>query len=79
MIEISKKFNIQMICLSDLSQSSITDKFTLIYQLALRSSKYTSNSFLTIEEARSNSDVTMEASLEQVYLRSQTEQISLWN
>lgn len=79
MIEISKKFNIQMICLSDLSQSSITDKFTLIYQLALRSSKYTSNSFLAIEEARTNSDVTKESSLEQVYLRSQTEQISFWN
>ena len=79
MIEISKKFNIQMICLSDLSQSSITDKFSLIYQLALRSSKYTNNSFLMIEEARNNSEVTLDASLEQVYLRTQTEQVSFWN
>ena len=79
MIEISKKFNIQMICLSDLSQSSITDKFTLIYQLALRSSKYTNNSFLNVEDFRANADVTMNTSLEQVYLRNNVEQISIFN
>lgn len=79
MLEISKKFNIQMICLSDLSQSSITDKFTLIYQLALRSSKYTNNSFLNIEDFRVNGDAMMDTSLEQVYLRSNVEQISFLN
>lgn len=78
MIEISKRFNTQMICLSDLSQSSITDKFTLIYQLALRSSKYTSNSFLNIEDARINGDVALDTSLEQVYLRSNIEQLNLF-
>lgn len=79
MIDISKKFNIQMICLSDLSQSSITDKFTLIYQLSLRSSKYTNNSFLNIEDFRVNGDVSIDTSLEQVFLRSNLEQISLFN
>lgn len=79
MIEISKKFNIQMICLSDLSQSSITDKFTLIYQLALRSSKFTNNSFLTIEDSRVNGDVAVDTSLEQVYLRSNIEQMTFLN
>lgn len=76
MMEISKKFNIQMICLSDLSQSSITDKFTLIYQLALRGSKYTNKSFLNLEKTRINGEVNMDASLEQVYLRNYLEQIS---
>lgn len=79
MMEISKKFNIQMICLSDLSQSSITDKFTLIYQLALRSSKYTNNSFLGVEYLRVNGEPKTDASLEQVYVRSNIEQIKLWN
>ena len=65
-----------MICLSDLSQSSITDKFTLIYQLALRSSKYSTNSFLNVENVRANADVAMDTSLEQVYLRNSSEQIS---
>jgi len=78
MLEISKRFNTQMICLSDLSQSSITDKFTLIYQLALRSSKYTNNSFLNIEDARINGDVAVDTSLEQVYLRSNVEQLNLF-
>lgn len=78
MIEISKRFNTQMICLSDLSQSSITDKFTLIYQLALRSSKYTNNSFPNIEDARINGDVALDTSLEQVYLRSNIEQLNLF-
>ena len=76
MIEISKKFNIQMICLSDLSQSSITDKFTLIYQLALRSSKYTNKSFLMVEDSRINGEVYIDTSLEQVYLRNYVEQLS---
>lgn len=79
MIEISKKFNIQMICLSDLSQSSITDKFTLIYQLALRSSKYTNKSFLMIEDSRVNGEVYIDTSLEQVYLRNHVEQLSFLN
>ena len=79
MIEIAKKFNTQMICLSDLSQSSITDKFSLIYQLALRNSKYTSNSFLIIENVKNNSEATQDAYLEQVYLRHSIEQISFWN
>lgn len=76
MMEISKKFNIQMICLSDLSQSSITDKFTLIYQLALRSGKYTNKSFLMIEDKRVNGEINVDTSLEQVYLRKNIEQLS---
>lgn len=76
MMEISKKFNIQMLCLSDLSQSSITDKFTLIYQLALRSGKYTNKSFLMIEDKRVNGEINVDTSLEQVYLRRNIEQLS---
>lgn len=76
MMEISKKFNIQMLCLSDLSQSSITDKFTLIYQLALRSGKYTNKSFLMVEDKRVNGEINVDTSLEQVYLRRNIEQLS---
>lgn len=79
MMEISKKFNIQMFCLSDLSQSSITDKFTIIYQLALKNSKYTNNSFLMIEDSRVNEQVQVDTSLEEVLLRSNIEQTSLFN
>lgn len=65
-----------MLCLSDLSQSSITDKFTLIYQLALRSGKYTNKSFLMIEDKRVNGEINVDTSLEQVYLRRNIEQLS---
>ena len=34
-MDIAKTFSIQLICLSDLSQSSITNRFSLIYQLSI--------------------------------------------
>ena len=76
MVEIAKKFNTQMICLSDLSQSSITDKFSLIYQLALRNSKYTNQNFLIIENSKINGDIVVDTFLEQVFVRNQFEQMS---
>lgn len=39
-MDIAKTFKIQLICLSDLSQSSITNRFSLFYQLSIRKRMY---------------------------------------
>ena len=46
LIQAAGQFGMQMICLSDLSQSSITAKFSLIYQLALRPALYSNKQYL---------------------------------
>lgn len=68
LIEIIKKFNMQLICFSDLKQSSITNNFDLIYQLSMRKAIYSSKSHLHIDEIINHVDVSMEF----VSLRSQS-------
>lgn len=53
-IDIAKTFNIQLICLSDLSQSSITNRFNLIYTLSVRQRLYSDKEVLHIESVQKN-------------------------
>lgn len=53
-MDIARTFHIQLICLSDLSQSSITNRFSLIYQLSVRKRMYSDKEVLKSEPVRIN-------------------------
>lgn len=55
-IDIAKTFHVQLICFSDLSQSSITNRFALIYQLAVRKKMYSQKEVLKIGAVQMNKD-----------------------
>lgn len=76
MVSIANKFDTQMICLSDLSQSSITNKFALIYQLSLRLAMYSNKAFLKIDDIKIDSNIYKNERLEHACVRS--EQISFF-
>jgi DNA repair exonuclease SbcCD ATPase subunit len=59
-IDIAKTFHIQLICLSDLSQSSITNRFSLIYMLSVRRKMYSDSEQLKIENVQMNKDGLVE-------------------
>ena len=75
--DILAKFNVQAICLSDLSQSSITNQFNVIYQMSLKTGKYTDKFYLTTDDVRVNGDVSKNYLLEQVWVRRE-EQMSMF-
>lgn len=66
---LSEKFNIQLICLSDLHQSSITNKFNVFYQLVLRNSLYANRASLKISDVDVNGDIHKNIKLEHVVAR----------
>lgn len=66
---LSEKFNIQLICLSDLHQSSITNKFNVFYQLVLRNSLYANRASLKIADVNTNGDIHKNIKLEHVVAR----------
>lgn len=74
---ILEKFNVQAICLSDLSQSSITNQFNVIYQMSLKTGKYTDKSYLTTDNIRTNGEPTKNYLLEQAYVK-QEEQLRMF-
>ena len=76
LIKVAGQFNMQMICLSDLSQSSITSKFPLIYQLSLRPAVFGDKSYLKIDSVTKNAELYMDSRLEHVSLRQ--EQVSMF-
>ncbi len=47
---VTKKFDLQLICLSALNQESITKNFDLIYQLSMRRAVYSSKSLMMIDK-----------------------------
>ena len=69
LIQVAKQFNMQMICLSDLSQSSITAKFALIYQLSVRPAMYSGKSYLKTDHLTKNAELSKDSRLEHVSLR----------
>ena len=76
LIQVAKQFDMQMICLSDLSQSSITSMFPLIYQLSLRPAIYGGKSYLKTDSISRNVPLHTDHRLENIHLRN--EQISLF-
>lgn len=79
-IDIAKTFNIQLICLSDLSQSSITNRFSLIYQLSIRKRMYSDRELLKVGNVQINKGGLHENErLEHVGLFQKFQQGSLWD
>lgn len=66
MLEVARKFDTQLICLSDLSQSSIRAQFDLIYQLSLRKAAYSNRAYLKTDEMRNNAALRIDGKLEHV-------------
>ena len=71
------RFNVQAICLSDISQSSITNQFKVIYQLSLKSGKYTDKIYLTTDNVIKSPELVENYLLEQAYVKVDS-QIKLW-
>jgi hypothetical protein len=78
MIQVAKKFHTQLICLSDLSQSSITNRFALIYQLSVRQAVYSRSSYLKTENIVINGSVRRNELLEHSVLHTQPVQMSFF-
>jgi hypothetical protein len=76
LIQVAGQFKMQMICLSDLSQSSITAKFALIYQLSLRPSMHSGKAYLSVDSLANNAPLTKDNRLDHVSLKH--EQISIF-
>lgn len=74
---ILKNFNVQAICLSDISQSSITNQFSIVYQLSLKNAKYSDKIYLSQDNIIKNTDVMPNQLLEQAFVRTK-EQLKLW-
>jgi len=71
------RFNVQAICLSDISKSSITNQFKVIYQLSLKSGKYTDKIYLTADNVIKSPELAENYLLEQAYIRSEAQQ-KMW-
>jgi|GEM_PF-6159482 len=69
LVTAAKRFGLQMLCLSDLSQSSITSKFDLIYQLSLRPTLDGSKLVLKQDNFIANTALETNSRLEHVYFR----------
>lgn len=79
-MDIAKTFNIQLICFSDLSQSSITNRFSLIYQLTIRKRMYSDKEVLKISNVEMNKDGLRENErLEHVNFYQKFEQSSMFD
>ncbi len=78
MLRIAERYHTQLICLSDLNQSSITNRFAVIYQLAVRQALYSRNSYLQTEQVQVNRDVRPNELLEHAVLATPPDQMSFY-
>lgn len=70
MFEIAKKYNTQLICLTDLKQNSILNCFNLIYMLKIRTSTFGTNEYLKVEEqVREGIDLERDENLEKAVFK----------
>jgi hypothetical protein len=72
LIAVTSRFNLQLVCFSDLKQSSITNNFDLIYQLSLKRATHGEKFYLTMDNLTGNSADKLTHSLENVYLKQLT-------
>ncbi|PKM74892.1 MAG: hypothetical protein CVU92_04130 [Firmicutes bacterium HGW-Firmicutes-17] len=79
LVKIAERFNSQMICLSDLSQSSITTIFSVIYQLKLKKAKYSNHTYLQTTDYRTSDNVYRNEKLEHAYLKTKQVQMNLFD
>ena len=70
LFEIAKKYNTQLICLTDLKQNSILNCFNLIYMLKIRTGTLGTNEYLKFEEhIRDGADLKTDEHLERAIFR----------
>ena len=70
LFDIAKKYNTQMICLTDLKQNSILNCFNLIYMLKIRTGTLGSKEYLKFEEhIRDGADLKKDEHLERAVFR----------
>lgn len=71
LMEITQKFHMQLLCFSDLKQSSITNHFDLIYQLSMRRILYSNRSRLHTDNVINHTEASLDSHLEFVSMKSQ--------
>lgn len=78
LFQIAKKYNTQLICLTDLKQNSILNCFDLIYMIKIRTNIMGTSEFLELEkQLQPDKDLKMDESLEKAVFRVEdVEQIS---
>jgi len=76
MFDIAKKYNTQLICLSDIKQGSVINSFDLIYMIKIRQNMMQED-FLEIEPVLLK-DLKQDEKLENAYLYTKYSQISLF-
>ena len=70
LFEIAKKYNTQLICLTDLKQNSILNCFNLIYMLKIRNGTLGTNEYLEAEaQIREDADLEYDENLEKAIFR----------
>lgn len=75
---VTKKFNLQLICLSALNQESITKNFDLIYQLSMHRATYSSKSLMKIDKTMVLNHDIAERTSELEYVPLYRKQITLF-
>jgi hypothetical protein len=80
LFEIAKRYGTQLICLTDLKQSSILNNFNLVYMLRVRKGAASADEYLKFEEFKRSQDVPeSEEALEKAFYRvSDFTQMKLW-
>ena len=79
LFDIATKYNTQLICLTDLKQSSILNCFNLIYMIKIRQSALGTNEYIQLErQIKEDADVEQDERLEKaVFKAKDTEQMRL--
>lgn len=70
LFEIAKRYRTQLICLTDLKQSSILNNFNLVYMLRIRKGAASADEYLKSEEFKRAEDVhENDEALEKAFFR----------
>lgn len=80
LFNIAKKYNTQLICLTDLKQNSILNCFNLIYMIKIRQNVFGTNEYIQLEQQiKENAQVHQDEKLEKaIFKAEEIEQISLF-
>lgn len=76
MFDIAKKYNTQLICLSDIKQGSVVNSFNLIYMIKIRQNMMQED-YLEVEPVLLK-ELKQDEKLENIHLYSKSDQISLF-
>ena len=78
LFDIAKKYNTQLICLTDLKQNSIMNQFKVIFMMKIVENTSGTMEYLKVEESTYNGeDEAAEENLEMLHYHQEVEQMSL--